>query len=59
MICQNCLKGGEENTLAHYKRATHWHDKCDYKGCVCQHKTGPGYVKRPIENTPLKQQQSQ
>ena len=42
MICQNCLKAGEENTLAHYKRSAQWHDKCDDKGCVCQHKTGPG-----------------
>ncbi len=45
MICQNCHKGGEENTLTHYKRAANWHDKCDDKGCVCQHKTGPGHTR--------------
>ena len=45
MICLNCLKGGEENQANHLKRAAAWHDKCDYKGCVCQHKTGPGYTK--------------
>ena len=58
MICQNCLKGGEENTLAHYKRATNWHDKCDFKGCVCQHKTGPGHVKRAGVRVELVQTQS-
>jgi hypothetical protein len=58
MICQNCLKGGEENTLAHYKRSAQWHDKCDDKGCVCHHKTGPGYVKRDGTKVPLMQTQS-
>jgi hypothetical protein len=58
MICQNCLKAGEENAVAHYKRANNWHDKCDFKGCVCQHKTGPGFIKRPNESTPLMQLQS-
>ena len=58
MMCDNCLKGGEENGLAHYKRSAHWHDKCDSKGCVCQHKTGPGYIKRPNEATPLMRLQS-
>ena len=46
MICQNCLRAGAENRDSHYKRAAKWHDKCDFKGCVCQHKTGPGFVKR-------------
>ena len=45
MICQNCLKGGAENRASHFKRATHWHSKCDFKGCVCQHKTGPGHTR--------------
>jgi len=45
MICQNCLKGGAENRDNHFKRATHWHKKCDFKGCVCQHKTGPGHTR--------------
>ena len=57
MICQNCLKGGEENTLSHYKRATNWHDKCDYKGCVCQHKTGPGHTKVSQDRMKLTQSQ--
>ncbi len=46
MICLNCRTAGEENTLGQYKRATKFHNKCDFKGCVCQHKTGPGFVKR-------------
>ena len=58
MICQNCLKGGAENRDSHFKRATAWHKKCDFKGCVCQHKTGPGLVKRANESTPLMQLQS-
>ena len=58
MICQNCHKAGEENTLTHYKRSAQWHDKCDDKGCVCQHKTGPGYVKRADTKVPLMQTQS-
>ena len=44
MICENCLKAGEENSLNHIKRDTHWHEKC--RGCECQHKTGQGYVRR-------------
>ncbi len=42
MICLNCRKAGEENSLGHLKRATHWHEKCEYKGdCGCHHKVGP------------------
>ena len=58
MICQNCLKGGEENGLAHYKRSAHWHEKCADKGCVCQHKTGTGWVKAKDSRVPLMQTQS-
>ena len=58
MICQSCHKGGEENTVGHLKRATAWHDKCNRTGCVCQHKTGPGYVKRAGTKVPLMQTQS-
>ena len=58
MICDNCSKAGEENTLTHYKRAGNWHEKCNDKGCVCQHKTGPGYVKREGSKVPLMQTQS-
>ena len=58
MICQNCLKAGAENRDSHFKRATGWHNKCDFKGCVCQHKTGPGYVKRAGTKVPLMQTQS-
>lgn len=58
MICNNCMRAGEENTLSHYKRATAWHGKCDYKGCVCQHKTGPGFVRRAGSKVPLMQTQS-
>jgi putative ribosome biogenesis GTPase RsgA len=49
MICQNCLNAGAENLVGAYKRATKFHNKCDFKGCVCQHKTGPGFVKRAVK----------
>jgi len=58
MICQNCRTAGDENSVAQYKRATKFHNKCDDKGCVCQHKTGPGYVKRAGTKVPLMQTQS-
>jgi hypothetical protein len=59
MICQSCLKAGEENALGHLKRASHWHNKCEYEGdCGCQHKTGPGYVRRGDSKVPLMQTQS-
>jgi hypothetical protein len=58
MICHNCLKAGQENQANHIKRASHWHAKCDTKGCVCQHKTGPGYVRRADTKVPLMQTQS-
>ena len=56
MICDNCIKAGEVNSLNHLKRATHWHEKCE--GCVCQHKTGQGWVKVEGVPTPLMQTQS-
>ena len=58
MICQNCRTAGDENTVAEYRRAAKFHSKCDDKGCVCQHKTGPGYVKRAGTKVPLMQTQS-
>ena len=58
MICHNCITAGEENSLAEYKRAAKFHKKCDYKGCVCQHKTGPGYVRRAGSKVPLMRTQS-
>lgn len=58
MICSNCYKAGEENFLGHLKRAAHWHEKCDVKGCVCQHKTGTGWVKHAGTKVPLMQTQS-
>jgi hypothetical protein len=45
VICSDCVKAGEENKANHFKRAAQWHDKCSVKGCVCQHRTGTGYVK--------------
>jgi hypothetical protein len=53
MICRNCLRAGEENALAHFKRSSHWHEKCEYKGdCSCQHRTGLGlYVKKVSKET--------
>lgn len=58
MICLYCTKAGEENAANHFKRSAHWHDKCDIKGCVCQHKTGAGLVKRENSKVPLMQTQS-
>ena len=58
MICESCTKAGEENSANHLKRAAHWHEKCNIKGCVCQHKTGPGYVRREGSRVPLMQTQS-
>ena len=56
MICLYCTRAGEENKANHLKRAAHWHEKCE--GCVCQHKTGPEYVKRDDSKVPLMQTQS-
>ena len=56
MICDYCTKAGEENSLNHLKRAAHWHEKCE--GCVCQHKTGQGWVKAKGVPAPLMQTQS-
>ena len=59
MICQNCHKAGEENALAHFKRSSHWHEKCEYKGdCSCQHKTGLGLHVRADSKEPLMLTQS-
>ena len=58
MICENCRTAGDENSVAQYKRAAKFHNKCNDKGCVCQHKTGPGYVKRAGSKVPLMQTQS-
>jgi hypothetical protein len=54
MICEPCTKAGQENQANHYKRAAHWHEKCE--SCVCQHKTGQGWVKG--EKVELMQRQS-
>ncbi len=56
MICLYCSKAGEENSAGHLKRSAHWHEKCG--GCECQHKTGPGYVRRGDSKVPLMQTQS-
>jgi hypothetical protein len=59
MICPNCRKAGEENSLGHLKRATHWHDKCEYEGdCGCQHKVGPGWFVSKGSKAPLMRTQS-
>jgi hypothetical protein len=58
MICSKCMNAGVENASGHYKRAAKYHDNCNDKGCVCQHRTGPGYVKREGSKVPLMQIQS-
>jgi len=57
MICYYCLRGGEENTLGHYKRAANCHLKCE-GDCPCQHKTGPGHIRRAGEKIEIVQTQS-
>lgn len=56
MICLPCSKAGDEHSVKHFKRAAHWHEKCE--GCECQHKTGQDYVRRPGSKAPLMQTQS-
>ena len=56
MICQNCRKAGEENSLGHLKRAAQWHEKCER--CECQHKVGPGWFVSKDSKAPLMRTQS-
>jgi hypothetical protein len=56
MICDYCIKAGEENSLNHIKNAIKLHKKCG--GCVCQHKTGQGWVKVAGVPVPLMRTQS-
>ena len=58
IICLNCTKGGQENGAGHLKRASNWHDKCQERDCVCQHKIGTGWVKSKDSKVPLMQTQS-
>ena len=44
MICKNCTDAGAQNKAEQYKIAAKFHKKCNFKGCVCQHKTGPGHT---------------
>ena len=43
MICQPCTEAGEYNRLNQIKLSEAHHEQCE--GCVCQHKTGPEYVR--------------
>lgn len=57
MICFSCRSAGQENLKDNYVRSEVLHKEC--KGdCACQHKTGPGWVKREGSKVPLMQTQS-
>ena len=56
MICEECIKAGEENGAGHFKRSSNHHEKC--KGCECQHKTGHGWFVSKDSKAPLMQIQS-
>ena len=56
MICDPCIEGGEYNRLNQIKLSEAHHEQCE--GCLCQHKTGPGWVLRKGSKAPLMQTQS-
>ena len=57
MICLTCRSAGQENLKDNYNRSEVLHKEC--KGdCACQHKIGPGWVKRNGTKVPLMQTQS-
>jgi hypothetical protein len=59
MICPNCRKAGEENSLNHIKRSISFHNKCEYKGdCGCQHRVGQGLFVTKGSKVPLMRTQS-
>jgi len=45
MICLTCRSAGQENLKDNYNRSEVLHKECKVD-CACQHKTGPGWVKR-------------
>jgi hypothetical protein len=57
MICEFCVEAGALNLRGIVFKARDNHEQC--KGdCPCQHKTGPGWVKRDGTPVPLMQTQS-
>ena len=58
MICKACTVGGFLNRNGYYDKATDLHYECEDKGCVCQHKVGPGLVVTKGSPVPLMQTQS-
>jgi len=57
MMCADCKVAGKFNLLGQYDKAEEMHGYC--KGdCVCQHKTGPGWVVRKGQSPTLMQTQS-
>ena len=54
MMCSDCKVAGNFNSLGQYDKAEEMHGYCE-GDCVCQHKTGPGYVKRDGTKVPLMQ----
>lgn len=55
MICVHCIIAGEMNK-SYSSDAEKLHKLCE--GCVCQHKTGPGWVVTKGSKVPLMQTQS-
>lgn len=49
MICSSCAWAAERNRVSDIKTAKELHESC--KGCVCQHKTGDGWVKKKAPRT--------
>ena len=46
MICQDCQSAGHANSMEMYESARRLHAMCKTAGCVCQHGTGPNWIKR-------------
>jgi hypothetical protein len=57
MICESCLLAGWYNSRSIISKAEDYHEEC--KGdCPCQHKIGPGWVKKEGTKVMLMQVQS-
>ena len=52
MVCVKCKAAGTANSTGDTAIAIGLHAECNDKGCVCQHKTGPGWFVRPGEKAP-------
>ena len=39
-ICTKCCSAGDQNQHYNFQVAETLHSQCEYKDCVCQHRTG-------------------